>query len=402
MIKTLLILAFACLAIIVGPYLADSQGFVHIATNDYVIETSLTTSFVILAVAFFVLYVAIYLLNRFLRLPKGTARWFHLHSAKKTLSLQDEAYLAYEEGDYARTLALIRQSAKPQDLPVKALFVGAKSAFNVGKYDIAREFLDNAQERSDQAKIAASIVRAKLNLRIDNCKAALEHLDSIKSSFKNKLIYKLYYECYKRDYDVERIYEASEQLLKFKLITEADAENIYRKYFEKKLKDAETSDDMKTIWTKMSRKVRQDPVFLGPYVNKLLQLGDIGHARKISLDTLKREVSPVFLNSIETWDISIPEVLSFLKKFAGDNVIASQVNLPLLKALGNLEFRSSLMQDALDHYLQALELSKSPDIYNKIGQILSGQQNYAEATSYFSKALTLNEQTSSLSLKPAN
>lgn len=399
MLKTLFLLAFACLAIIVGPYLADSQGFVHIATNDYVIETSLTTALIILTVSFFVLYIAVYLCNRFLRLPKGTVRWFHLHSARKSLYQQDEAYLAYEEGDYHRTLALIRQSANIKDLPVKALFVGAKSAFNIGKFEEAREFLDVAQGRSEQAKIAASIVRAKLNLRIDNSKAALEQLDSIKSSFKNKLIYKLYYECYKRDYDIERIYDASAQLLKFKLITEADVENIYRKYFEKRIKDASTADDMKSIWQKMSKKVRQDPSFLGPFVNKLLQLGDLGRARKISLETLKRDVSPVFLNSIETWDISIPEVLAFLKKFATDNAIASQVNLPLLKALGNLEFRASLMQDALDHYLQALELSKTPDIYNKIGQILAGQQNFAEATSYFSKALTIKEQETSLSVK---
>ena len=45
------------------------------------------------------------------------------------------------------------------------------------------------------------------------------------------------------------------------------------------------------------------------------------------------------------------------------------------------------------NYKKALKLSQTPDIYAKIGQILSMQQNYTEATEYFSKSYALTENT---------
>lgn len=47
MIKLILVILFTSLAVILGPLLADSQGFVHIATNSKIIETSITTAIVI-------------------------------------------------------------------------------------------------------------------------------------------------------------------------------------------------------------------------------------------------------------------------------------------------------------------------------------------------------------------
>ena len=56
-----------------------------------------------------------------------------------------------------------------------------------------------------------------------------------------------------------------------------------------------------------------------------------------------------------------------------------------------MNLKAGNLQEALDEYNKALKLSQNPDIYAKIGQILSMQQNYTEATEYFSKAYTISE-----------
>lgn len=399
MLKTILILAFVCICICVGPYLADSQGFVHIATQDYVIETSITTACVIIAAAIFVLYFVIQLVSRFLHLPGGTIRWISQHNQRKAATLQEEAYIAYEEGDFARSLGLIRQSDKTEKLPLKALFVAAKSAFNVGKLEETRELLDTAEKLHKQAKIAINVVRAKLNLRIGNTKAALENLDSLKESYKNRLVCKLYYECYKHDYNIEKINELSDQLVKFKLISDQDAQEIFKQVFEYRLKNASTSEQMHDLYKALTRRDKANYRYMGPYINKLIQLGDISQARSLTLGLLKKSTDPDFLESMSTWDISVPDVLDQLKKLSTDNLIASQVNLPLLKALGNLEFKAGLLDDALNHYKQALELTQSADIYYRLGQIVAAQQKYPEAAAYYNRALAIEDKTRALTVR---
>ncbi len=401
MIKILVILAIICLAIVAGPYLADSQGFVHVVLGDWIIETSLVTAVIVLTAAYVLLFFLLGIVIRFVRLPRGTSKWFSRHKVRKSASLQDAAFLAYEEGDYKRTVTLIEQSGKKEKLPLKALFTAAKSAFNTGDYEKTRQYLDEAEKRDRTAHIATNIVRAKLNLRVSNPKAALENLDAIKDLFRNKLIYRLYYECYKRLGDIEKLNKSAEQLVKYKLIDEEDAEQINVQFFEHRLKQAETSEELLELWKGLKRHDRHTPRFMGPYVNKLIQLGDVTHAKSVCLELLKKGAEPDFLESVGTWDIAVPEVLTILKAQAQENLIASQVNLPLLKALGNLEFKSGLMQDALDDYRKALELSPTPDIYAKIGQILAAQQNYAEASDYLCKAVSMKENSRALTVNQA-
>ena len=88
-----------------------------------------------------------------------------------------------------------------------------------------------------------------------------------------------------------------------------------------------------------------------------------------------------------------------LKKYANKNIITTQVNLPLLKAMANLEYKSGLLQDALADYKQALSIEIDPQVCLRIGVILTTLQQYAEATEYYSKANALYNDIKALSLK---
>lgn len=398
MIKVLILLAFTGVAIILGPLLADSQGFVHIATNSTIIETSITTAVIIYILSIVFLFVLYTVTKKIYNLPIGTLKAFKHRALKKKKTLQDEAVIYFEQGQYENALALLKHTAPIEKMTENALLVAAQCAFHIGLYDYTRQALDEASSRGKSAKIASEIVRAKLNLNIGNEQAALENLDNIKSDIKNKAVLEMYYDCYKRTGKLSKILEISKDLVKFKVLSAEQVHEIYLQNIHTMLSDASTIEDLDRIYKQLSKNDKKDQTIMGAMVFKMLKLGDINRAREISLSLLKLEHTASFLETISNWEIAIPDVLIALKKHAAKNLITTQVNLPLLKAMGNLEHKSGLLRDALADYKQALSIQQSSDLYLKVGSILASLQNYPEATEYFARANQLSSEENSLKL----
>ena len=177
MIKLLLFVFSICLAIILGPLLADSQGFVHIATNSTIIELSLTTAVVLYVCSVIVITLICSVSKKIIAMPKGTINAFKLRAKKKKLTLEDQAIINFEQGEYEVALGLLKHTSNLKNMSERSLLIAAQSAFNIGLYDYTRQALDEAQSRSKQAKLAADVIRAKLNYNIGNSKVALEYLD---------------------------------------------------------------------------------------------------------------------------------------------------------------------------------------------------------------------------------
>ncbi len=392
MIKLIILIAILSLAVIAGPFTSESQGFVHIAAGNYIIETSLTSAVLIAIIFTSALFIILSIIKRFIKIPVGASSWLRRHNRIKSGSLQDMAYIAYEEGEYERTLSLLAKSGKTSELPLHALFVGAKSAFNAGNYDKCREYLDRAEVLNEEAKKASKIIRAKLNLRLNNSKAALEELSSLRQSQRNKLICRLYLLCYQHENNVEKLAEIAGDLVKHKLITSEEAGILEARALKLRLNAATDAASVHGLWKTLSKQTRRDPAALGAYTKRLIETGDISNARTTALSVLKEGLNPDFLEAIAHWDTCIPEVLKAINAKAQNNAIAGGVNLPLLKAKANLELRDGLLQEALADYKRALEFAPTAEIYNKIGQVLAHQQNFAEATDCFIKASTLKDE----------
>ena len=79
-------------------------------------------------------------------------------------------------------------------------------------------------------------------------------------------------------------------------------------------------------------------------------------------------------------------MLARLKKQAEQNLIESEVNAPLLMALGNLEYRDGQLKEAQEHLEKALQLTKSPALYLKLAQVMAAQRLFEPACEYYAKA----------------
>lgn len=399
MIKLLTFIILTSAAVILGPMLADTQGYVHISTTSHVIETSITTAFTVYLFSLITIFIVYFVVKKIISIPKGALTAFRVRAKIKNHSIQDEAIIKFEQGEYERVLSLLEHADPIEHMTEKSLLIAAQAAFFTGNYEFTRQALNEAESRGKDARIAANIIRAKLNYKIGNVKAALEFLDKNDKKFLNQNVLKLYYDCYNSLNDLEKLQEITPHLLKFKVIDEKQAHEIYVRQVEAKLTSTTNVDELNKVLKKLPKADKKDPKIMGAFAYKFIRLGDANKAREIAMDILKVKPDSNFLESVSRWDIAIPDVLSLLKKYAQKNLITSQINQPLLKAIANLEFKSGLLRESLDDFNQALSISPSSDIYMKMGAICSALQNYTQANEYYSKANAIINEKKALQIK---
>lgn len=386
MLKILIFIAVLCAAIFAGPYLADQQGYVHIATDNYVVETSLTTAVIILIAAFLVLYLLIGLLRRLLAVPHGTRLFFSGRSIRRTLHRQRAAALAFEEEDHQRVLTLIRRSGKLSELPVETIFLGAKSAFALKHYELCSTFLDEAKKRGRQARISSSLIRAKLNLQIGNAKAALEILDELKGSYKSKLLTRLTMQCYDMEHDEEKLARLTPTLISQHILSREEAAAQARRNLLQQISRAADSAELASKVKALDKKARQDPALMGPVTEKQVALGDTAAARRCAIGLLKKQLNADLLNSIARWRAPVPEVLSFLLKHQPE--ADSKTKSAWLKAMGNLELLSGEINAAQEHLEEALKLSPLDSAISlMLARVMSAQRLFDQACEYYQQAV---------------
>lgn len=389
MLKILLFIAVLCAAIFAGPHLADQQGYVHIATDGYVVETSLTTAVILLIAAFLVFYLLLGLLRRILAMPRGTRAFFSGRSVRQALRRQRAAVLAFEEEDHQRVLALIRRSGKLSKLPVETIFLGAKSAFALKHYELCSTFLDEARKRGRQAAISSDLIRAKLNLQIGNAKAALEILDELKKNYKSKLLTQLTMQCYDMEHDEEKLARLTPALINQHIISREEAAARTRSNVLQQISQATDSSELASRVRELDKTARRDPALMGAVTEKQVALGDTAAARRCAISVLKKQLSADMLNSIARWTAPVPEMLAFLQKKAAQSQPDS-IQVPLLKALGNLELLAGEINAAQQHLEQALKLSpQDADINLMLARVMSAQRLFDQACEYYQQAAAL-------------
>lgn len=390
MLKIIIALVFLGGAIFLGPRLADSQGFVHIATNEYIIETSLTTAVIIAVFAFLILHVVINVLFRSITLPKSTLHWFGKHSAKRRQQLQNEAFMAFEEGSYTRALSLLKKSGQDK-LPTHCLFLAAKCAFETNDLENCRKYLDQAESHTDCSDLACKLLRAQLNLKLDNVEAALENLLAIeKDSYNSAITTRLLFQCYEKIGNYEKMEELLPNLKTLKIFDSETLSNISQNCLEHKLSQTQNEEDVLVLVDKLSRSEKQNSNFMLPVINRLLQLNAIEKAGRYALSLVKEQNSSQLYETISNWPEESSSLLHALELKLQDESADSANNASLLKALANLEMRSEKFEEAQTHLDRALELQASRNGYMLAVELSQRTNKPEEANKFMALALTQN------------
>ena len=99
MIRLIVLLVILAAALLVGPQLADHQGYVMIAVADYTIEMSVITAAIIAFVFYFLLLLTEGLLSRLFSVRRGIRGWWQNRRYLKAQRQTQKGMTALAEGE---------------------------------------------------------------------------------------------------------------------------------------------------------------------------------------------------------------------------------------------------------------------------------------------------------------
>lgn len=383
MIKICIALLITCAAIIIGPYLADSQGYVHIATNDYIIEMSVFTAIIVTVVAFIVFYFVVSFVLSVLHLPHGASLLLKKHSDKKQITLQNNALIAYEEGDFKRVLMLFDKAHDKKNMPTFTKFIAADAAFELGDYDKTRAILDEIEQNDRHARIAVAIVRSKMNFKLGNVEAALETIKPLK--LKNSaFISKLSYQSLKRENDLEALTSMAPRLIEDKVIDKDEADRLYTASFEQKLNQLTKTNEAIALKKLLPKTVRYLVPINALLLKKLDEFNDCNALSKLACDLINHNKDENDLyNALSNVKNAVPKVRELVEQRLNLHESADNEKCTMLKALAQLESNENLNEKACEHLLAAKQIADDNDVRRRLALVYSKMRLFEKANEYF-------------------
>lgn len=179
MFRVLFLMILVLAALIAGPYLAGSQGYVRIETDTKVIEMSLVVLVVLFAAAMAVVYGVEWAISRFCRLSKGSYNWFFNRKQRRAQKETLEGLMRMSEGDYSKAEKLFSKNAKHADEPVLNLIKAAEAAQQSGDEFAANKYLIDAGNLAGNNNVAVELARVRILMQQGKVPAARSAIDSL-------------------------------------------------------------------------------------------------------------------------------------------------------------------------------------------------------------------------------
>lgn len=179
MFRLLFIMLLWVLAIIVGPYLAGSQGYVLIETESYRYELSITVLAALMVAILAGVYLVEAVISRFLRLSKSSYNWFSNHKQDLAHRQTLEGLMAFGAGDYKKAQRLMTANAKHSEQPLLNFITAAQAAQHAGSEFDANHYLMEAGKISGDNHLMVEMTRVKILMAQQKWNEAKDLIDQL-------------------------------------------------------------------------------------------------------------------------------------------------------------------------------------------------------------------------------
>ncbi|MDO2949520.1 heme biosynthesis HemY N-terminal domain-containing protein [Aeromonas simiae] len=384
MIRIILLVAVLIAGLVFGPEAAGNKGYVLIALGDYTVESSVT-SLVILAILLYGVLLAVeWLLTRVLRLRRNTLGWFGKRRRNKANQQTVAATLAMAEGHYRQAEKLLVKSARNSDTPLLNYLGAAKAAQARGDESRRDEYLQLAQQESPKAELALTLTQTQLQIEQEQYEQALAALEPIYALHpRHPMVIEQLTRIHRARHDWPALIELLPVLRKVGRINAEREEALLEEAWNARLEAAGSElEPLRALWQEMPRKLRQQPIMLLAYGNRLRALGAESEAADLWLDALRKENSPLLLTELPRLKLdNYQTMLSQLRKM--------QDQPGARAALGQVALLAGELEEA-QRLLEA-ELAEQPSapVYYALARVMEQRRLTSKANEYYRLALEL-------------
>jgi len=289
----LFILVVLLAAILATLYAIEDPGYVLIARAPWSIEMSLTLFIPLLLLGSLLLYLALYLVVRLIRIPRDVSSWRskkHLQQASAGLH---QGLIKLAEGNWIDAEAQFLSSMRYSDNPL-LVYLGAACA-SAGQRDTEKrdEYLAKAHKSSPKNQLATSMIQAFLQKNAYQPERALATLNELRQlAPRNKMTLKFLAQVYLELRDWTGLADLIPDLRLNEVMPPekiADLELQAQGELLKLSLPSGSLDVLKKAWNGVPKSLRRHPRLIAIYARQLIQQDKMDEAETLLLSAIESQ-----------------------------------------------------------------------------------------------------------------
>lgn len=389
----LIALAVISAATLLGLAVAAHPGYVLISYRSFLYEAGLWSTLALLLLVFFVVY-GVRVLLRGASVSGGLINpWSRRHRSRRIEQAARLGLVDLAEGRWEEALRHLRRAAAADDQPLILYLGAARAANELGQYDEADGFLEQALQREPRGSTAVGLARTRLLIERGELAQALTSIRALHAEQPHhpqvlKLEQRLLVEL--RDWDA--LCRLLPELRRRHVLEGAALLRLERGAWSSALSEAPVAQDaplasLQERWKRVPAALRRDPEVLGSYALRLDALGHGREALPLLAEAIREHYQPALVylyGRIQGADSTrqLREAESWLKDHPSDPV--------LLLTLGRLSMADRLWGKARDYLEASLGFVRSPETCAELARLLQQMGAVEESNRLFREGLELS------------
>lgn len=381
-------LLLAVAAVVAALALRLNAGYALFVAPPYRVELSLNLLLALIVGGFLLLYLAIRLVVRTLRLPAQVQTLRRQQKLDRARSKQDAAVIALLEGRYGKAQQHAQESLEiPGASPLNA-FLAARAAIDVRDFDAAERHLLRPEAQASSLAGPRLMLSAEIALEREQPQEALRLLRELRQEAglhtAGLRLELRALQAARRWADIPPLLD---QLVRRKVFDPARADHVRVTAQSELLKAlAHDAAGLRDAWARLPDATREHPNVARAAARSFLQLGGDREAAELLARSLERE-----------WDSELVELYGECHltdatrqlEQAERWLATHNQDAALLRVLGRLCQRAQLWGKAQTYLEASLALDDGWRAHLALGEMLGRQGREAEANAHFVAALRL-------------
>jgi len=381
-------LVLAVAAVVAALALRLNAGYALFVAPPYRVELSLNLLLALIVGGYLLLYVAIRLIVRTLRLPAHVRALRRQQKVDRARSKQDAAVIALLEGRYGKAQQHAQESLEiPGASPLNA-FLAARAAIDVRDFDAAERHLLRPEAQASSLAGPRLMLSAEIALEREQPQEALRLLRELRQEAglhtAGLRLELRALQAARRWADIPPLLD---QLVRRKVFDTAQADHVRVTAQSEVLKAlAHDAAGLRDTWARLPDTTREHPKVARAAARSFLQLGGDREAAELLARSLERE-----------WDSELVELYGECHLTDATRQLEQaerwlamhNQDAALLRVLGRLCQRAQLWGKAQTYLEASLALDDDWRAHLALGEMLGRQGREAEANAHFVAALRL-------------
>ena len=382
LLRLVVVVAVIVLGGLIGTLLVRDPGYVLIAYDSLVMETSVWVALVLLSALLFTLWAVGWSIRRAIAGQIRVLDWASTRKRSRAREQTVRGLLVLAEGRWADAKKLLLGAADGVETPLINYVNAARAAHEQGHREERDALLARAQDSTPGARFAVTLNQAEFHIEDGQFEQALAGLLGLrKRAPKQTAVLAMLAQCYEGLADWPALRELLGDLAKYNAVPTQEQSRLQRLVWSAHLLAA---DDPQAALKKLPKALRRDAELLKSWIDAMGEDTDPTAAEFVMRTLLD-----------EAWDSSVAARYGLIQTESPGQQLgharrwakAHATDANLLLTLGRLCLATEAFDQAREHLEASLRIAPSGAAYGELGRLCIAQGDERRGTEFLLKSV---------------